>query len=442
MSNQTIVLKNCLIVTVDKEDNYFHNGMLIIRNGIIDYVGPQIDYPTDYSVIDMSGKIIMPGLINTHTHSPAALFRGVGDDLFLMDWLQNYMWPVEKNMTAEDAYHGSRLSYLEFLRNGMTTNVDMWYFSDAVAQAAMSVGLRAVVAAGVFAWATPESADSLRDADDFVAKYIDKSAETFIYPCYGPHDAYSNTSDTLREVVKLSKARNTIIHTHLSETEENNEQILEEHGVTPTRFYEQNGVFERKVLAAHGIWLTDEDLKIFHENDAYVSYNPVSNLKLCDGILPVHRLKEAKVGFSLGVDGAQSNNSLDLLSDQKTGVLIQKMAVNDPTFFPARDAVRMITIDGAASIGMENEIGSLEQGKQADIISLDFSDVNLTPYSEDIPGQIYSHITYSATGANVSDVFVAGKQLLKNKEVIHSNPDEIKKQAEITSKRLYSLWRA
>jgi len=415
--------------------------MVVIKDGLIDYAGPEIEIEPEGERIDMKGKIVMPGLVNTHTHSPAALFRGFADDLFLMDWLQHYMWPMEKNLTAQFAYDGASLSYLEFLKNGMTTNVDMWYYADSLAQAAMRIGLRAVIAAGIFTWSTPESDHSLRDADDFVAKYRSTSAVSYIYPCYGPHDAYSCSREILRETAKLAAKRDTIIHAHISETQQNNEELFAKEGVSPTRYMQREGIFDQHVLGAHCIYLSDEDIDIFHESGACVSYNPVSNLKLCDGILPLQLLMKGNVGVSLGIDGAQSNNSLDLLADLKTGVLIQKMSQNDPTFFPARQAVRMVTIDGARAIGMENEIGSIEKGKLADIISLDTRDVNLAPCLHDFPEQIYSHITYSALGSNVSDVFVGGKQLLKDKKTLYLDTGEILETAQKASRILYEQWK-
>ncbi|HHW93876.1 MAG TPA: amidohydrolase [Clostridiaceae bacterium] len=440
MDHTSLIVHNCILVTVDQEDHIFEDGMLVIEGDTIQYAGPKVEPLPPGKQLNMRGKIVLPGLINTHTHSPASLFRGFGDDLFLMDWLHNYMWPVERHMTAEDAYHGSRLSYLEYLRHGMTTNVDMWYFSESVALAAQSIGLRSLVAAGVFSWPTPESSDSLHCASEFIEKYYDKSNETLVYPCYGPHDAYSCSQELLREIAHLSETYNTlIVHAHLSETVENNEEILEKYGVTPTRYFEQTGVFERRFLGAHCIWLTDEDMSIFHEHDASVSYNPVSNLKLCDGILPARRLLDAGVRITLGIDGAQSNNSLDLLADQKTGVLIQKMKEKDPTFFPARQAVRMVTIDAADSIGMGHAIGSIEVGKKADIISLDTNDLNLTPLQDNMRDMVYSHITYSATGANVSDVFVNGRQLMQDKVILGINVEEIRQEAQKASDRLHRI---
>lgn len=440
MVPDSLVMHNCTVVTVDRDDHIYADGMVVVQGDTIQYVGPKMLTLPMGKHINMNGKIVLPGLINTHTHSPAALFRGFGDDLFLMDWLQNYMWPVERYMTSEDTYHGSRLSYLEYLRNGMTTNVDMWYFAESVALAAQSIGLRAFVAAGVFSWPTPESENSLRDACDFVQKYHDKSNNTLVYPCYGPHDAYSCSQELLREIAQLSKTQNTIIHAHISETKENNKEIFEKFGVSPTRYFEQTGVFERRLLGAHCIWLSDEDIAIFREYGASVSYNPVSNMKLCDGILPVRRLVDAGIKITLGVDGAQSNNSLDLLADQKTGVLIQKMKEKDPTFFPARQAVRMLTIDAATCLGLEDSIGSIEVGKKADIISLDTHDLNLTPLHHDMRDMVYSHITYTATGTNVSDVFVNGRQLMKDKEIIGIDVTDIRNTAQKTSERLYRIW--
>jgi 5-methylthioadenosine/S-adenosylhomocysteine deaminase len=215
---------------------------------------------------------------------------------------------------------------------------------------------------------------------------------------------------------------------------------LDRYGTTPTGYMAQAGIFERPLLAAHGIYLTDQDMELFRQSGAFISYNPVSNLKLCDGILPLKKLRQHGVGISMGIDGAQSNNSLDLLSDLKTGVLIQKMQENDPTFLTAQQAVRMATIEGAKAIGMEMQIGSLEPGKRADLIALDSGDTNLTPCLNNFSEQLYSHIVYSASGMNVSDVFVDGRQLLADKKPLLCDPDQIRCEATRAAQTLYQKW--
>lgn len=415
-NSSCITLTNCIIITVDGNATFFENGSIVIRGNRIEAIGASDLTEAKGKIIDLAGKLIMPGLINTHTHSPASLFRGLGDDLFLEEWLREHMWPAESHLTSELAFVGSSLSYLEYLRNGMTTNLDMWYFSDSVARAAQSIGCRSFLSPGVSSKGSPENKNSFIPLESFFEKYYSRQAETRIYPCVGPHDAYSCSREVLKRASALATKYDVQMHIHLSETQTAHNITKEIEGITPAKYMYECGVFDHIVVAAHCIYLEESDLQLFSDNHVSISYNPVSNLKLCDGILPLKKVNEYGINVSIGVDGAQSNNSLDLLSDIKTGSLIQKMKENDPTFFPASDAVRMITINGAKALGMEHELGSLEVGKLADIIAIDMQDYNLIPNYINNVDQIYSHIIYSANGLNVSDVWVDGECLLENKE--------------------------
>jgi len=423
-----LTLENCTVVTVDACDRIIADGKVVIEGGVIKAVGASRDIKAQGETVDLRGRLLMPGLINAHTHSPAAVLRGFADDYFLRDWLVNYIWPAEKHLTAEYAYCGARLSYLEFLYNGMTTNVDMWYFADSVARAAMDTGLRAVVAAGVFEFPSPESASPVEDAFAFAEKYIGREAETLIYPALGPHDANTCSAALLRELADFAGKKGLLIHGHLSETAGDNEEIQLKYGVSPTRYMADSGIMQSRTLFAHCIHLSDDDISILKSANASVCYNPVSNMKLCDGVMPIKRLKAAGLNLAIGVDGAQSNNSLDLLSDAKSGALLQKLTNNDPTFLPARDTVRMLTIDGARAIGMEHMLGSIEPGKAADVITLATDIPGMNPRQTDAAG-IYSQIAYVAAGAAVRDVIVNGKLLLRDGIALSVDTAEVVHQA-------------
>jgi 5-methylthioadenosine/S-adenosylhomocysteine deaminase len=290
----------------------------------------------------------------------------------------------------------------------------MWIFPDSTARAAMELGLRTFVCATVFSRPSTESAEPIKAAEDFVHRWKGREEETRIYPAYGPHAIYSCSRETLSEVAELAKRDNVLIHTHISETEGENRDCAARLGMSPTRAMAEAGIFENRVLAAHCVYADEEDLEIFKKHDASISYNQISNLKLCSGVLPLDQAYKANVRVSIGTDGPQSNNSLDILRDLKTGTLIQKERLRDPTFLPAMQALRMATIEGAASLGMEKEIGSLEKGKRADITVLGLDRANMFPMRQDDPGCVYSQIVYSASGANVTDVFVDGECLLRD----------------------------
>lgn len=428
--SKSFTLIHGIVLTMDNSGSYYPDGMLSIEGKRIICVGPFDETRVIGPIIDMTGKLIMPGLVNTHAHSGSALFRSLADDLFLMDWLQNYMWPAEKFQTEESAYIASALTHLEFLQNGITTNADMWYFPNSVARAVLESGLRTLICPTVFTNGSPETEDTLKVAADFVEKYKDKTEETRIYPAYGPHAIYTCSQETLRQIADLASRDNVLVHTHISETPAEQSICFERLGMTPTQAMENVGIFENHVLAAHCIYLSDTDCEIFRRNKAAISYNPVSNLKLCSGILPLDKMFDNGICVSIGTDGPQSNNSLDLLRDLKMGSLIQKNRLNNPRFFPAEQAVRVATIDGARALGLEKEIGSLEVGKRADIITLDTEQASMVPLLGEKPQSLYAQVVYAASGTNVSDVFVDGECLLRNRAEQRVNRKDILTQAQ------------
>lgn len=421
-------LINCTILTMDGEDNYYPSGTIVIENDRIAEIGSSNEINARGQVIDMGNKIVLPGLINTHTHSPSPLFRGMADDLSLMDWLKKSLWPAEKNLTGEIAYWGTSHSCLEFLESGVTTFADQYFYSEHVAQAVEKSGLRGFIAPSVFTNGSPETEDTILAAVDFIEKYKNKEERTLIYPCIGPHAPYSCSSEVLKTVAKIASTYDLIIHTHISETMDENKEIYEHTGLTPTQYLDSVGVLDRKVLAAHCIHVNQKDMDIFQEKKVRISYNPVSNLKLVSGIMPFKELIEKGINVSLGTDGAQSNNSLDLLKDLKTGVLIQKQKYNDATFISAKEALKMVTINGAKALYMDHEIGSLEKGKKADIIAMNIKNTNINPLHRSSVSNIYSAIVYAADGSDVSDVIVNGKMLMKDRKLIYMNKEEIQEQ--------------
>lgn len=429
-------LTNCTILTMDEKENYYSSGTIIIENGRITAIGADKDIIPRGRVLNMGGKIVMPGFINTHTHSPSPLFRGMADDLTLMDWLKKVLWPAESNMTGEMAYWGTSLTCLEFLETGVTTFADQYFFSDYVAQAAKGSGLRGFIAPTVFTGGSPETKDTLQTAVDFIEEYMGKEEDTLIYPCIGPHAPYSCSGDILKKAVEIAKAKDIIIHTHISETMDENRQIYEETGLTPTQYLDSLGVLDGKVLAAHCIHMNQKDIDIMSRKDVKVSYNPVSNLKLVSGIMRFKELKEKGIEVSIGTDGAQSNNSLDLLRDLKTGVLIQKQQYDDATFISAKEALKIVTINGAKALGMEKEIGSLEAGKKADIIAVDIKNTNINPLHRSSVNNVYSAIVYSAAGSDVSDVIVNGRVLMKDRVVLSMNREEIIRESHRASETI------
>ncbi len=429
-------LVNCTILTMDEGENYYATGTIVIEDGRIAAIGDSNTVTPRGKLLDMRNKIVLPGLINTHTHSASPLFRGAADDLSLMDWLKKALWPAEKNMTGEMAYWGTALTCLESLQSGVTTFADQYFFSDYVGEAVIKSGLRGFIAPSIFTNGSPETMDTVQAAVDFIEKYKGKEDKTLLYPCIGPHAPYSCADETLRTAAALAKQYDIVLHTHISETMDENMQIYGETGLTPTQYLNSMGVLDVKVLAAHCIHLNSKDIDILADKNVRVTYNPISNLKLVSGIMPYKELQDKGVVVSIGTDGAQSNNSLDLLKDLKTGVLIQKQKYNDATFIPAKEALKMATINGAKALGMEAEIGSLQIGKKADIISIDAESANINPLHRCSVNNIYSAVVYSAVGSDVSDVIINGRILMKDRIVLNVDKKEVIRESHKMSEAL------
>lgn len=427
---QQYTITNCTILTMNDTDEYYPDGVMVIEDGIISAVGNRGEITPAGDMIDMGNRVVMPGLINTHTHSHASIFRSLGDDMELMDWLHNAMWPTECHINHEVAGAATRMSCLEYLRGGITTYADQFYFAEDVARAAMESGLRCFLAPSVFTKPTAETADTFAAAESFIRNWVGKERETNIYPCIGPHAPYSVDEGLFQKVNRLADEYDLLVHIHISETLDENRQIMKQHGMTPTGWLHHMGVLEHRTLAAHSIHLSEADMELYARNQVHASYNPVSNLKLVSGIMPMEEMKKAGIQISIGTDGSNSNNSMDLLSDLKTGTLIQKMKYGDATFLPAREALRMATIEGAKALYMETETGSLETGKRADFISLDTESPRLSPVYKDKVERIYATIVYSASGADIRDTVVDGNWVMKNGEVLVFDEREVRERAQ------------
>lgn len=427
---QQYTITNCTILTMNDKDEYYPDGAMVIEDGKISAIGSREDIAPVGDVIDMEKRVVMPGLINTHTHSHSSIFRSLGDDMELMDWLHNAMWPTERHINHEVAYAAARMSCLEYLRGGITTYADQFYFAEDVAQAAMESGLRCFLAPSVFTKPTAETADTFAAAESFIKNWIGKEHETNIYPCIGPHAPYSVDESLFKKVNRLADQYDLLVHIHISETLDENRQIMEQQGMTPTGWLHHMGVLEHRTLAAHSIHLSEPDMELYAKNQVHASYNPVSNLKLVSGIMPIKEMKKAGIQISLGTDGSNSNNSMDLLRDLKTGVLIQKMKYGDATFLPAGEALRMATIEGAKALYMEKETGSLETGKRADFISLDTQSPRLSPLYAEKVDRIYATIVYSASGADIKDTVVDGRWVMQNGHVLTFDENEVRERAQ------------
>ena len=402
------LIKYVRIVTCDEDFTLYDGGMIAIDDGQLTYVGEQDDaYMASFGadeVIEGNDNIVMPGLVNAHTHLSMTLLRGHGSDLPLREWLEDKMWPAEAKLVDRDCYIGSMIGLAEMLRSGTTAFLDMYFHMDQTAEAVKEAGLRAVLTPGVVA------GNDLEDRVTGIKKLrADYQEDWCIYVWPGPHAEYTNTTESLKRSVELAKELGCGLHIHLSETEREVEECVARHGMSPVKYFNEIGIFDVPTVAAHCVAVDDDDIKILSEKHVNVVHNPTSNMKLASGCAPVQRMLDAGINVALGTDGAASNNNLDMLEEMHIAALIAKGFTGDPTALNASQVIKMATINGAKALGMEDSIGSLEVGKQADLIMLDGHSVFSRPR-----GEWLNNLVYSMGRSDVVMTMIDGKILMRD----------------------------
>ncbi|HEY3380048.1 MAG TPA: amidohydrolase [Armatimonadota bacterium] len=427
----TIHLHHVTAVTMDERQPVLEDAALVISDARLRYVGPQAGAPVPQpgeEVIDGAGMVAMPGMINAHTHLAMTLFRGAADDLPLMTWLQEKIWPVEAHITAEDVYWASLLGIAEMLRAGVTTFSDMYWHVEAVADAVRESGIRACLA-GVVIGVIP-NADALLDSAIARVKTLAAEANPRIIPFFGPHAPYTVPPPMMARVIEAATDLGVGIHTHLAETEGEVAECLAEHGATPIAQMQRVGLFSVPVTAAHCVHPTDEEIDILAEAKVGVVHCPSSNMKLASGIAPVPRYLQAGVTVGLGTDGAGSNNTLDLLREVRTAALLHKVH-GDPTAVSAWEAVSLATRGSARALGLSG-LGVLEPGALADVVLLDFNKSHLTPAHRAV-----SHLAYAAYASDVDTVIVHGQVLLRHGQLLGMDEARIRAKVNESAHRLF-----
>jgi 5-methylthioadenosine/S-adenosylhomocysteine deaminase len=364
--------------------------------------------------IDVRDQVLLPGLINTHTHAPMVLFRGLADDLALMDWLQKYIFPAEaRTVSPEFVRVGTRLAALEMIESGTTTYADMYYFEEEIAGATRAAGLRGVLGQTIIQFPVadaPTPAEGLRRAEAFIQAF---RGDSLIVPAVAPHAMYTLDRESLVASAALARRYDVPVLIHLAETEDEATQSQAQHRLSPAGYLESIGFWGPRTLAAHGIWVDDDDIAILARRGVGVSHNPESNMKLASGVAPLAKYKTAGVTLGLGTDGAASNNDLDMFEAMRQAAFLAKLATRDPTAVPAKEALAMATLGGARALGMASEIGSLEPGKRADLISVSMSAARQTPLYDPI-----SHLVYVTRGDDVQTTIVNGRILMLNRHLL------------------------
>ena len=430
MSYNTILIKNALILSPNT--NFEDRQSLLIKDDVIAEIAPEIDESGVDKIIDADGKILLPGLINTHTHLSMTLFRGLADDLALDSWLNDHIWPMEANLDGDYCYIGALLGAVELIKSGTTTFSDMYFYMEDVARAVDEAGIRAVLSYGMIDFGDAEKRENEIKENMALFDACNGMADGRIKVFFGPHSPYTASEDLLIKVRELADKHNIGIHIHVSETQKEINDSLEEKGLRPFEYLDKIGFLGPDVVAAHCVWLSDDEIDIIRKNGVKVSHNPCSNMKLASGIAPVSKLIENDICVSIGTDGASSNNNLDLIEEMKTASLLQKVSTLDPKVLDSDKSIEMATIKGAEALGLSDEIGSIEVGKKADIILIDTAAANMTPDSSSLS----SNVVYSANGSNVDTTICNGKILMENKKLTVLDEDEIYAKARQAIKEL------
>ncbi|HEX3704735.1 MAG TPA: amidohydrolase [Vicinamibacterales bacterium] len=404
------------VLTQNAAHDILRPGAIAIDGTDIVAVGAPDAIATKYAAaetIDARDDVVMPGLINTHTHAPMVMFRGLADDLALMDWLQKYIFPAEaKTVSPAFVRTGTRLAALEMIESGTTTYADMYYFEEEIAKATREAGLRGVLGQTIIQFPAPDAktpAEGLARAERFIEAFKNDS---LITPAVAPHALYTNDRATLVACAALGRKYQVPVIIHLAETEDEVKIARDQHQATPTQYLESIGFWGPRTLAAHGVWVTDDDVAVLKRHGVGVSHNPESNMKLASGTAPVTKYLAAGVALGLGTDGAASNNDLDMFEAMRQASFLAKHATHDPTAVPAQTAVDLATIGGAKALGMERTIGSLEAGKRADVIAVSMASARQTPLYNAV-----SHLVYVTRGDDVRTTIVNGKVLMKDRQL-------------------------
>jgi len=420
-----IIIEHAQVLTMDSNHEIFKNTSVVIKQGRIIDIEASDSIAIKYSatrIIDGKDKLVMPGLVNTHTHVPMNLFRGYSDDQPLHDWLYKYIFPLEKKyVTAHNVRMGAQLAMIEMLKSGTTVFNDMYYYEDEVAKAAKEIGMRGIVCEGLISFPVPNAKD-YKEGMAYIEKLVKKwKGDSLITVGVSVHSPYTCSSELIKDAWALADKYKIPFNIHLAETKWEVDSIEKTFKCTPVQYLNKLGALSENVIAAHCVHITDEDIAILAEKKVGVAHNPECNMKICSGVAPVPAMLKKGIKVGLGTDGAASNNNLDMFQAMYTAALLHKLSSNDPTVMNAQQVVEMATINGAKVLGMDKLIGSLEKGKAADLIILDLKRPEVYPLYDNI----YSSIVYSMNSTAVNTVIINGKVVMDNRKVLNIDEDKL-----------------
>ena len=382
------------------EDEEINRANIYIENDKISYIGNRDDFKSD-TIIDGENFLTMPGFVNAHTHVAMTLFRNYGPETDLMTWLNDYIWPLEDKLKAEDVYYGSKLALLEMIKAGTTSFADMYFYCEETARACKEINMRAQISRGL---AIPDKNFSkIKENIDLANTYKN---DDLIDIGLGPHAVYTADLDYLKKISDYAQEYKLPIHIHLSETKKENEDCYKKYNMSPTELFEKAGIFKNKTIAAHGVYLSDNDLDIIKENNVSIVHNPSSNLKLSSGFLDLARLIDKGINVCLGTDSASSNNKLSILREMEVSMLVSKLYSSRPISYI--EMLKMATINGAKALGLDT-VGMIKESYKADLIMIDINNENHTPYND-----ILSSLCFSTYESDIKNVIIDGTIVYKD----------------------------
>ncbi|MFV8470144.1 amidohydrolase [Mycoplasma sp. VS509_3] len=413
-----ILIKNATIVTMEDENKVIPHGNVYIQDKYIVKVTPELDpeFKAD-KVIDANGNVLMPGLINCHTHIAMTMLRNHADDVNLEDWLFNNIFPIESKMTPKDVYYGAKLGMLEMISSGTTTFLDMYFYEDQVARAASEVNIRAYLGIGI----TKDSLErNLKETKELYTQYKDND---LIQSVVAPHSVYTNDESDLVACGNLHKELKNLHTIHLNESKAEVQNAIAKYGMNSLQEAYKTGNLTSQTVVGHGVHLTDADIKLIKEVGCSIAHNPCSNLKLASGVLPVSKLLAEGINVCLGTDGAASNNNLDMFEEMKFASLIQKGVYDNPTNLPAWETLKMATVNGAKALHMEESLGKVKAGYLADLILVDIHNINHTPSAN-----VINSLVYSTNSKDVYTTIINGKIVYEDHRFKTADANELMKQ--------------
>jgi 5-methylthioadenosine/S-adenosylhomocysteine deaminase len=440
MKKVDCLITNAIVLTMDKDFQQFEHGSVVIGADSILAVGPDEVISQDYTsdqIIDAGGKILMPGLVNTHSHVPMTLMRGLADDLRLDVWLMGYMMPVEREfVTPEFVRLGTRLACAEMIRSGVTCFADMYYFEETVAEATAEAGMRALCGETVLKFPTPDAPsfeESLAISRDFIRRW---KGHPLIIPSIAPHTPYTCTDEILKAATALAVEYDVPLQIHISETALEVENMRNQSGMPVVPYVKKQALFDAKVLAAHCVHIDEGEMRTLQHVGAGVAHNPSSNLKLASGIAPIRRMIDLGLNVGIGTDGAASNNDLDMFEELRLAAFLAKGSTGDPTAIPARTALLMATRMGAQAMHLGSLTGSIEPGKRADLILVDVHTLHNTPHFKRDPNNAYAQIVYAAKATDVQDVMINGRWVMRERRLLTLDEETLIRESQEYARKI------